>query len=862
MTLAAGSLLGPYEVLAPLGAGGMGEVYRARDPRLGREVAIKVLPQEFVADEARRHRFEREARLLGALNHPGIAAIYAFEEVEGPPPQLILTMELLEGETLRARLARGPLPVRQAIELAAQAAHALAAAHDKGILHRDLKPENVFLLQDGRLKVLDFGLAKHAPPGARGEEASRASTVSTGTLPGTVLGTIGYMSPEQARGEALDARSDIFSFGAVLHEMLAGRRAFQRASLAETLAAVLQEDPPDLAASNPHVPAALERIVRRCLAKHVRERYQSARDLALDLESLAAPVPARETPRRRGPRPPWLLLAFLATAVAAAALSGLVVRRLDPPRAPSFRQVTFRRGFIWSARFGDDPTSLYYAAAWDGGPLEVYAGRTDSPDWRGLVLANANLLAVAPRGGDLAVTLDARLASPDIFCRVGTLARVAAAGGTPRALAEDVEAADYAAHGGDLAFVRVVGDRRRLEYPAGKVLYETTGWIGNPRLSPRGDTIAFVDHPVFGDDGGTVALVDLAGRKTTLTPSFATAQGLAWSADGREVWFTAVTAGGNRALRAVTPAGAQRVLFEGPCMLTLHDVGRDGRALVAREQARVGFSVGPAAGAGERDLSWLDWSDFAALSPDGRAVAFTECSSGGQGYKVYLRGTDGAPAVLLGPGLAQSLSPDGSEVLAIVDHLGGAHLVAYPTGPGAPRPIRFPGLTVRRARWLPDGRGVLIAAARDAERPRIYLADPRGGGAPRPLTPEGHNLPVGNAFVDARRFLSSGPDGRPFLGSLDGNAPLPVPGLGPDDVVPGAFRGDGTILVRRGLDLPARLVWLDVDTGRETPLREILPADPAGITTIGKIAVSADGRTLVYEYERRFSELYVVDGVR
>src|SRR3984893_14203706 len=283
MSLSPGTRLGPYEILSPIGAGGMGEVYRARDSRLGREVAIKVLPASFSADADRLRRFEQEARAAGILNHPNLTAVLDIGEHEGAP---YVVQELLEGETLRGALAGGRLAARRAIDFAIQLAHGLAAAHEKGIVHRDLKPENVFVTKDGRVKILDFGLAKLTRP-EEGSQSTNLPTASLGTEPGVVLGTLGYMSPEQVRGKPADARSDIFSFGAILYEMLSGKRAFHGDSAADTMSAILKEDPPDLLVTNQNVPPGLERIVRHCLEKNPEPRLHSAHDLGFDLDALS-----------------------------------------------------------------------------------------------------------------------------------------------------------------------------------------------------------------------------------------------------------------------------------------------------------------------------------------------------------------------------------------------------------------------------------------------------------------------------------------------------------------------------------------------------------------------------------------------
>ncbi len=315
MALMTGSRLGPYEILSPLGAGGMGEVYRARDARLGREVAIKVLPAAFSADRDRLRRFEQEAKAAGSLNHPNITAVYDVGSVDGAP---YVVSELLEGETLRSILAGRKLSTRKAIDYSVQIAHGLAAAHEKRIVHRDLKPENLFVTKDGRVKILDFGLAKLAREALPSGPATQAPTQTALTEPGVVMGTVGYMSPEQVRGSPADAQSDIFTFGVILYEMLTGVRPFRGDSAAETMAAILKEDPPDLPAVNSTVSPALDRIVRHCLEKSPEERFQSAQDLGFDL-SVAAGESARpgaSSPRRTALLSAGAVLAALLVLVA------------------------------------------------------------------------------------------------------------------------------------------------------------------------------------------------------------------------------------------------------------------------------------------------------------------------------------------------------------------------------------------------------------------------------------------------------------------------------------------------------------------------------------------------------------------
>jgi len=322
MTLTFGTKLGPYEIVAPLGAGGMGEVYRARDARLGRDVAIKVLPEALAKDADRLRRFEQEARTIAALNHPNILGIHDIGAYDGAP---FLVSECLEGQTLRDKLKSGPLPARLAIEYALGIAQGLAAAHEKGIVHRDLKPENVFVTREGRVKVLDFGLAKLVRPDESHETV--VTLASPATLPGMVMGTVGYMSPEQVRGEPSDARSDIFSLGAVLYEMLTGKRAFKRETFAETMSAILREEPPDLSDTGWQGPLALQRILVRCLEKNVERRFQSASDLAFAIESLSGTSTAKTVPQ------PKSKLAWMPWVIAAAMLVGTAVWEMVRPAA-------------------------------------------------------------------------------------------------------------------------------------------------------------------------------------------------------------------------------------------------------------------------------------------------------------------------------------------------------------------------------------------------------------------------------------------------------------------------------------------------------------------------------------------------
>jgi eukaryotic-like serine/threonine-protein kinase len=860
MTLTSGTKLGPYEILGPLGAGGMGEVYRAKDPRLGREVAIKVLPASLSGDADRLHRFEQEARSASALNHPNIIAIY---DIGSSDSISYIAMELVEGTSLRALLAAGPVPTRKLLEVSSQIAEGLAKAHAAGIVHRDLKPENIMVSKDGFVKVLDFGLAKLfvAPV----DQVSGAPTiVPQETQPGTVLGTVGYMSPEQASGRAVDFRSDQFALGSILYEMATGQRAFQKPTGAETLSAIIRDEPESVERLNPRAPAPLRWIVERCLAKDPEERYASTRDLARDLKAIRDHLSETTSPSAAHEREPLRrsatlkAAAILAGLAAAGLLGAFAARRFAGPSQPTFQRLTFQRGTVRAARFGPDGQTVYYSAAWEGGPSRVFSLRPGTPESSALSLPAASLLAIAPTG-EMAVLLQPKSAVTS-FALTGILARVPLAGGAPKEILTDVSYADWPPGGTELAVVHRVAGKERLEFPIGKVLYETAGWIQDPRFSPDGQTIAFLDHPGNGDDGA-VSVVDLHGKKTDLATGWSTVQGLAWGPRGREVWFTAAREGIEREIYGVTLSGNLRLVRTMQGTPALLDLRSDGNALLTEDDYRsssMAFLPGQSNG---RDLSWFDWSSDRALSSDGSLLLFDESGEGGGATGgVYLRPTDGSSAVRLSDGFGVTLSPDSSWALTrtLPDP---SHFVLVPVRAGQPKAFPPDGLgRPPYGNFLPDGSKFVFEASAPGHGTRLYVQD-LSGGAPRPISEEGLNPTRVFASPDGRWIAAVGPDFRIHLYPSGGGSPTDLSASRPNDY-PAGWSVDGKSLYVSRTGTPCAVDRIDITTGLRTHVRDLAGSDAAGITSFGPARVTPDGRTMTIGLNRILSTLYRIRNLR
>jgi hypothetical protein len=859
MSLASGTRLGPYEVIASLGSGGMGEVYRARDARLNRDVAIKIVPPSVAENPEALARFERESRAVAALSHPNILTIYDVGESNGHPYSV---MELLEGETLGARIAPGPLPVRKAVDIAAQIARGLAAAHDKQIAHRDLKPENVFLTPTGGVKILDFGLASAAGP----SEPTRfdSPTMVPATTPGTVLGTVGYMSPEQVRGEPTDHRTDIFSLGCVLYEMLTGRRAYGRATAAETMSAILRDDPPDPGTLNVNVPPAVLRTLRRCLEKRPQERFESARDLAFALESSldSSTSAGAALPSVRDRR--WLVAAGVALVLGT--LLGIAGARVlwigtvaSDSTAAQFRRLTSEQGTIRDARFTPDGQSVIYGAAWNGQPLKIFMARADSPESAPLALPNARLLSISGTG-ELAISLGHTYEG---WMGEGTLARSSILGSAPRVMVEHVREADWHPDGSDLAVVRRMDGFERLEFPVGKVLYQTSGFISHIRFSPSGDRIAFADHPVYADDAGAVAIVNLQGQRTVLSEGWISVHGIAWTGDGSEIWFggTKGSEVSGDGIYAVTPAGRMRTVMAGPGRYKVLDIAPDGRVLVGDERELRTVEALMAGSPAPADIGLRSSSSGWWIADDGTSVLIADQSS--ESYQTYLLKAGTTTPVHLGPGNGVAGSPDGRWAIGLP--VEGYPIIVHPTGPGESKTLPDPDRIVYNLVGWQDATHVVGFGQKSGERSRGYVQD-LDGGPPRPFTPQGMTANVVRWWLlpvapDGKRVIGADEHGTPMIYGIDGAAPVPVPKLAAGDVPVQWTPDGGGLLVAHGEGLPWVVERLDLATGRRTPAATIRAHDPAGLR-LSIFSISRDAKYYVHSYIRLLSDLFVVNGLK
>jgi Tol biopolymer transport system component len=835
MPLSPGTRLGPYEIVTQLGQGGMGVVFRARDTKLDRDVAVKVLPRNLADDPEALSRFEREAKAVAALSHPNILAIHDLGSEE---ETVFAAMELLEGETLRQRLVDGALPARKAVEVALAIASGLAAAHDKGIVHRDLKPENVFLLGSGQVKVLDFGLARVAPVAPEGGDGP---TVSLSTEPGRVMGTVGYMAPEQVRGRPVDARADIFSFGAVLYEMLTGKRAFRGESPVETLNAILKEDPPSLFESTRNVSPALERIVRRCLEKRPEERFRTAHDLAIALDAISlsstrsladAGLPVEEPKEARRGR--LLERAGLVLAGAAVAAGGMLAwSRLSPPRADGaavFRWMTFS-GRDASPAVSPDGRTIAFTSDRDGQPRiwlkqasgEGEAALTHGPDdFPRFSPDGAQVLFTRPDGAGL------------------SLYRAAVLGGEARRLLEGAAEGDWSPDGTQIAFVRLASEGGQTVTVVGvaqadgsepREVAKVPGGLRAPRFSPDGRTIAVVPASgalVPGAKQGPV-LVPVAGGAVRTAPAPDPRRSISaagWTAAGEIVYLQAesvVSAAGSTALLVRQDPSSGRVLSEtwSPSSALVLDVLGDGRVVFDTRSPRQNLREVPLGGATAAGR-WLSRGESTDRQP------------------VY--------------------SPDGEWVAFSSNRGGGMNLWLVSTAAGNLRRV-----TDAHVNWDPaftrDGKRLLWSSNRGGNF-EVWTADVDGSG-PRPLTQDGGNAENPTATPDGQWVVySSGhpqkaglwkihPDGTGASHLVKGRASLP-------DVSP-----DGRYVLYRVFSgkYPARVKVARVEDGGEEPFEIAVDARRRTTVTLGRARWTPDGKAIAFvgQDERGASGVYVQD---
>ncbi|MFN8090885.1 MAG: protein kinase [Vicinamibacteria bacterium] len=869
MPLAAGTKLGPYAILAPLGAGGMGEVYKAQDTRLSRLVAVKVLPEHLRANADALARFAREAMSVAALNHPNIVGIHELATHEENP---YAVMELLEGESLRARLDDGPLSVARATELAIQMAEGLAAAHEKGVVHRDLKPENLWITKDGRLKILDFGLAKQLSvpePGSGSMEPTAAVPADGRTERGMILGTLGYMSPEQVRGEPVDARSDLFSFGAVLFEMLTGKRAFARSSASDTMAAVLRDDPPDVEGASRPVPPALLRIVRHCLEKSPEQRFHSAHDVAFALQSLstteaAAPLTAPFERRNRRATLAWAALG--AALVAAAGAAGWAFRGGAAP-PPTFRLLTHERGTVTGARFVPNTTEVVYSAQWAGAAAQWYARRLDQPGTRPIAGSEGILLAVTQAGEG--VGLARTYLSHAV--QVGALYSLPLAGGAKREwVSSRVWGAGPGPSAGELAAaVGDFGGEIRLEWPLGHVVAKSLEVVRSPLV--RGDRLAYVRERGNIIEEVSLELAERSGAARTLA-ALTGFTGMAWGPGGRELWVSAYEDGAS-VFVAVDLSGRTRVLLRHAGRLEIQDVDERGRALVALHSYQR-QTFGRARGESkDRDLGWLDAQATTSLTLDGRTALLAPVADWSRvDGNLYVRPLAGGPAQAIGLGQRQStISQDGRWV-ATCTLEPEMSLELIPTGPGATRRIPLPDFAGSDLRpdVLPDGKSAILWGRRRGE-PFAFWGIDLETGALRKLSPSGTSpyayqtllSPDGQriAYVDTSHPTREGAN-TIGVSRTDGSEARATVTLDPGEAISGWGPDSASLLVWNRNAVPAEVDRVDLASGRRTRVLTVSPPDPVGVQGIQILLATPDAEAYAYNVTRKLSELYLVEGLK
>jgi serine/threonine protein kinase len=869
MKISAGTRLGPYEVLAPIGAGGMGEVWRARDTRLGREVALKVVHPRFAADADQLRRFEQEARAASQLNHPNILVVHDVGSHEGSP---YIVSELLDGESLRERLG-APLPPRKAVEYALQVAHGLAAAHEKGIVHRDIKPENLFVTRDGRIKILDFGVAKLTQPEFSSVPLTEVPTAAPSTDAGVVLGTVSYMSPEQVLGKSLDSKSDLFSLGVVLYEMLSGKRPFQKETAPETMSAILREEPPDLTVTNQSVSPGLESVVWHCLEKEPSNRFQSARDVAFALGHLtsatsSAPGTQRGFPQARR----WRKGVMAATAVVSLVAAFCVGKWLSPPHLLHVERLTPSPRIISSARFLPDEKSIVYTAAPDGLDAEslgelfrLNPGQPPIP----LGVRDCRVLDVSASGELILVwnrerTVDGRKESTPVLARIPS-----AGGAAPQVVEEEYvhvgDQARWTRDGRDLIVkhVKYKGKSTQVVVFQGRPVYEVPWGFGfyDFNLNDKGDAIRFVE---FRAKGRSFVTVGLDGRVISRN-SLKDLKGQSIFSVGKRLVFLSRRNGRENPdqLVQLSPSGEfQRVLQNLPTGADLWDVNPAGDILITPSG-----DSGVQEFRGVTELRWLEPGADRERVLDvesARAPSLNEsgtqliCSAGKafEGYGILLPAGQ-STATSLGEGFVLDQARDGKTILNMVNDQDGYYrLRLQPAGAGAPQ--NLPGKWVHcwDAFLQEGGKAFVYGRLKDDEGRHPYLLDVNAGSPQRlpwpakdtvaivdgPVSPDGRT-----AFAAATTELDSTPWSQVDLSS-GALTPLP-PGCAGMNPLSWTANGQGIWLTKefaKDRSFPLELWRCDLKTGKAEKVRSITgPGYP--LAKLGNFSITPDGRSYAYD---------------
>jgi len=843
----AGKQIGVYKVVGVIGKGGMGMVYKATDTTLDRSVALKALPAGQFTDAQGKRRFLQEAKAASALNHPNIVTVHGLINEHGTD---FLIMEYLAGKTLDQVIPKKGLALKQALAYAQEIADALSAAHAAGIIHRDVKPSNIIVTEQGRVKVLDFGLAKQIPTSTTQGETS---TLNPAAGASQVFGTPAYMSPEQADGKNADARSDIFAFGAVLYEMVTGLRAFPGQTVMTILAAVMNQDPPPVHTVQTGVPTELEWIITRCLKKDPERRIQQMIEVKLALRDIldAPPAPA-PTAVAKPARRIWLapsIAVLLLGLLAGAWLSPKLFRR-EPL---TFQRLTFRTGDVLTARFAPGG-SVVYAASWDGAFPSLFSATPGNREARDLGLGSGIVLSVS-RTGEIAM-----LAGSNQVGNAGTLSEAPIGGGAPRQVLENVVSADWDSEGKSLAVVRTAEGRHTVEYPIGTVLYLTQA-LRPPlyaRVSPKGELVAFIDFAETGDY--SLNVVGPRHPRQVLSKGWRAFGGMSWAPSGKEIWLSGARTGVDPGLFAVNLSGGERMLAQVPGWGEIQDIAPDGTVLLSIADSRIGIRFSAGGRTEERDLAWLDASRVYDMSADGKTILFSELSYGdGRNTAIYLRGTDGSPAVRLGYGNRPLLSPDGKWVVCTRREADNPRILLLPTGAGEPKLLPANGIRPELTEWFPDGKRLLVTGDEAGQPPRTYVRD-MVVGTTKPVTPPGVRAsrvsPDGKSVV-----VISG--SKLYLRSIENGSQAAVAEVTPGD---SALRwsGDGEYLFLQRRDPQnhgTKILRTKISTGQTEVWRELHAPEGADFQG-GSTVLCADGTCYAYSFQRDFGMLYLLKGLR